>query len=145
MARSAPMSVRARTALTRMAKAAAGLRPAVLLRALPLVLALGVFEAWGRYSSNDGIDLAGLVGLVFVCAWIQGRHGESLKRFWSVRMRSRVQLMAAPWRLEFGVDLRGRPTLPQGRQGGIRLYKVHAARPCPRLTPLVIMDNGHSA
>ncbi len=114
MARSAPMSVRARTALTRMAKAAAGLRPAVLLRALPLVLALGVFEAWGRYSSNDGIDLAGLVGLVFVCAWIQGRHGESLKRFWSVRMRSRVQLMAAPWRLEFGVDLRGRPTLPQG-------------------------------
>lgn len=114
MARSAPMSVRARTALARMAKAAAGLRPATLLRALPWVIVLGAFEAWGRYSSSDGMDSAALLGLVLVLVWVQGRHGDTLQRLWSTRLRSKALLMVAPWRLECGLDLRGRSALPQG-------------------------------
>lgn len=108
------MLVRARTALARLARAAARTSPSSVLRALPWVLILGVFETYGRISTSDGMDSAGLLGLVLVGVWVQARWGDALQRHWSNHLQPRALRLFAPWRLDCGIDLRGQPALPTG-------------------------------
>ena len=105
------MQTRARYVL---AKAREVLRPlggSRLVRSLPWLSLAAGFEAYGRWSQNDGMDAVGVVGLAVVFVWFHGRHGEWLGELWTDRWEPRLRAWTAPWRIRYGVDLRGAPEL----------------------------------
>ena len=106
------MLTRARHVLAKARSAVLSLGSSRLARALPWISLAAGFEAYGRWSQNDGLDAAGLVGLVAVMVWFHSDHDEWLSDVWHQRWEPRLRAWTAPWRIRYGVDLREAPALP---------------------------------